>query len=328
MQCPKCGAGVTEDKTSCPICFADLEAVGCASGPTGLQIPNLGHEVPEEELVAGIPGIDNRPKPNEPPPNYMSGGGGMGGGGGEVRVSLTGEVLEVMQPTPRNMPGPGGIPAPGNRPMTGPVPPAGARGSHLRPIREEAGPKSTAGPVALILLLIIVFGGGGYGGWYWYNNRTNPKDQALKVVDAYKNFNWKELFILIAWSSDTKYTADQFANEAEKQVSQAKTMGMGQLVDQAKQLLQGIKTTAGEPKIDGNKAEVPMTHNIQIAGRTQTTQGTARMIRQGGIWKLDLTMVSPSASQQEAYLAGQRVFGEMFGANGGTGGGMLGGMGQ
>src|ERR1051325_2899992 len=99
MQCPKCGSGVAAEAKTCPICFADMEEVGRQQGPAGFQMPTAS--VPREEEympVVGIPGLDNVRDPVAPPPNYLSPGigsapvgGGMGGG--EVRVSLTGEVL-------------------------------------------------------------------------------------------------------------------------------------------------------------------------------------------------------------------------------------------
>lgn len=323
MQCPKCGSGVADDKDSCPICFADLNEVGRASGPTGLQAPAMA-PIKEEEYFppAGIPGIDNRPENKQPQPNYLSGGGGGMGGGGEVRVSLTGEVLEVATPTPRNLQSPS-VGATGPRPpMGGPPPPGGSRGSYTRPVREEAGPKSSAGPVALILLLVIVLGGGGFGGWYWYNNRTNPKDQAVKAVDAVKGFKWKELYGLVAWSPETKMSstsADDFEKQANKSIDQARSQGMGQLVDMQKQMLSSIKTTAGEPKIDGDKADVPLTHTIEFGGQSQSTQGTAKMIRQGGIWKLDMTSVKGD-NYEEGFKAGQQLSAQLFGAPAGMGG--------
>src|SRR5207249_2694650 len=106
MQCPKCGSGVGAKAASCPICFADLEDTGRQQDPAAFQMPTAS--VPHEDEympVVGIPGLDNVPKVEAPPPNYLSPGIGSAPamGGGEVRVSLTGEVLEVAAPTPRNI---------------------------------------------------------------------------------------------------------------------------------------------------------------------------------------------------------------------------------
>src|SRR5579862_6861346 len=138
QQCPRCGSGVPEGKTECNICFAPLgQAAQAPSAPPSVPepvpgIPGLPLSQPPAaaprplaasppaaaEPVPGIPGL-----PLNPPaaaPNYLtpgtqpSAGGGMGSG--EVRVSLTGEVLEIPAPTPRGT-GPGGYgPPAGTRP--------------------------------------------------------------------------------------------------------------------------------------------------------------------------------------------------------------------
>src|SRR5258707_5004445 len=113
------------------------------------------------------------------------------GGGGEVRVSLTGEVMEVMPPPPRNMPAPGTMPV-GPRPPVGGRPGPGSRPATRQSRQEEDDEvlgRQKAGPMAAIVLVLLVLGGVGDGGWFWYNNRTNPKDQAAKVWATFKTRN-------------------------------------------------------------------------------------------------------------------------------------------
>src|SRR5579872_793380 len=165
QQCPRCGSGVPEGKTECNICYAPL-GQGAQPGAAPVQPPPAAPELnpgipglplsqppavtpnylnPGTPAAAGpigglsepVPGIPGLPlSPQAPPPNYLTPGaappapaaGGMGGG--EVRVSLTGEVLEVPPPTPRGS-GPGGYgppPGAGARPGGPPLPPVPTRG--------------------------------------------------------------------------------------------------------------------------------------------------------------------------------------------------------
>src|SRR5262249_19072883 len=173
----KCGSGVAANANQCPICFADMEEVGRQQGPAGFQMPTASVQKEEEYMpVVGIPGLDNVRLPEPPPPNYLSPGIGSApgmGGGGEVRVSLTGEVLEVAAPTARNMPTPGVMPPPGVRPPVGtrpgpPRPTAAPRPMSRRQEDDDILPRQNAGPVAAIVLVLLILGGGAFGGWYWY----------------------------------------------------------------------------------------------------------------------------------------------------------------
>lgn len=248
------------------------------------------------------------------------------GGGGDVRVSLTGEVMEVPQPTARGT-GPGGYgPPPGagpspKRPGSGPMPagPPRARGAGIA--YEE--PRKKGSPIGIILLVILLLGGGA-GGWWWYNNRTNPKDQALLAYKSILKQDWRKVVDLVAWpTSHTKADEDQFVKGAEESYSRTKAMmppGVAEAVE-------NMEVSVGDPTISGSTADVPTTGKMSLMGRDVTLKGTAHMVREGGIWKLDFTQVKESdpASVQKVItdLVGQPDASAMGGP--GMGGGAPGG---
>src|SRR5258708_7720923 len=116
------------------------------------------------------------------------------GGGGEVRASLTGEVIEGMTPTPRNMPPPGTMPV-GPRPPVGGRPGPGARPATRQSRQEEDDEvlgRQKAGPMAAIVLVLLVVGGVISGWWFWQQKRA-PVIAVDKVFSAYKSKDWKSL---------------------------------------------------------------------------------------------------------------------------------------
>lgn len=346
MVCPKCGSGVTSGASTCGICFYNLEQEAAAAVPTAFKIPTASAAPREEEYapIPGIPGLDNRP-PVDQQPAYPS--VGAGGGSGDFRVSLTGEMIEVAVPTPRNMPSspsarpPGGGPPPvpvGVRPPMGSPPPRPSgppsRGSSSRTISarpaadEYAGRKS--GASALVIgLVVLLLAGGGAGGWWWYNNRTNPKDQAVKVLTALKSQDWKALYPLIAFSASDKAKfpdAETFAKDANEKLGGNPQAKVG--LDQVFSTLSDI--SAGEPTYNGDKAEVPTSSKINVGGMSVSLKGTAHLIKEGGIWKLNSTNGGVQDAMTIIDLVGKPDLGSMGGGLGNMGGGMkmpgLGGM--
>lgn len=292
QQCPVCGSGVPDGRATCHICSAPLENTGEYTTPAGLQTPApqqaQARPEEEEELVPGIPGLDRRPPAENP---YAVAGTG---GETEVRVSLTGELVESQPPPPKYAPGPGAAAAfPG---APGPAvygPETRARGTHFRPApREEAPAKSGSRSTAGVFLLILLLLGGGLGGWWWYNNRTNPKDQALAFYTTmFKDQDWNKLYYLVAFSEEDKKKypdAETFAKEG------AKTLNSNQVARFAMETLKnGLSDIAvGDPTIDGNKATVPTSAKLTVAGRSVTLRGSAAMIKEGGVWKFDATSTS------------------------------------
>jgi hypothetical protein len=338
MQCPKCGSGVAAHLTSCPICFADMEEVGREQGPSSYQVPKAG--IPHEDEYmpkVGIPGLDNHPAVEAPPPNYLSPGIGAAPamGGGEVRVSLTGEVMEVMTPTPRNVSA--GAPMP---PMPGARPPVGTRPAPGRlapgrksPVRtnypdEEGYQKEKAGPVAAIMLVLILVCGAAYGGWYWYNNRTNPKDQAVKLGAALKAKNWGDIFDLCAWPPDkvASNSRSEFITGADKGFDKAASLAGPEAAAMAKQAVATLETVSGEPTANADGTDVPVTNKMTLGGITVSLKGVAHMVRQGGIWKLNMLQFDPK-DPSTVQTAFKEFIGQPEGM-GGMGGNMGGGRGR
>ncbi len=255
--------------------------------------------------------------PDYPPANYLQGNQTAATGGGEMRVSLTGEVMQA--PPPPRVSGPIGAP-PAPPPLRGPapIPPrAGARASYIRPAREEAPASSGSGLMWGIILAVIVLIGAGAGGWYWYNNRTNPKDQAQKLLNAVLvDHDWKTTYGLVAMNAETKKkypNADSVASEQNKQIN-ANPM--------AAQIFNNLKftnITTGDPTFNNGKADVPTSASLSIAGRSLSFHGTAHMVREAGIWKLDATSNDP---QQLISMQSDLLKPDMGGGGGmaGTGG--------
>lgn len=244
-------------------------------------------------------------------------------GGGDVRVSLTGEVLEVAQPTQRGT-GPGGYgPPPGAQQGPGPrrpnsPTPSGASRARGAGLAYEQEPKKT-NPVGIILLVLLI-AGGGVGGWWWYNNRTNPKDQAIAIYNAFfKEQDYKKFYALAAFNDTDKKKypdADTFTKDGISKISSNPAAKAG--LDKLKDMLSDI--TVGEPTITGGKADVPTSTKLTIAGQNISMKGTAHMIKEGGIWKLDLT----GPDQQNA-MAIQDMIGKPAAGSMGAGMGMPGG---
>ena len=375
QQCPKCGSGVPDGRTTCHICFAELGADAQASGPAGLNFatpqsaavtpqpttgagPLTGEPAaipvpPPPTRAGGIPGLQNPPQPpaaqslpglpgiyapqedvSAAQPNYLRGDASAmapqsGMAGGEVRVSLTGEVIQAPPVTPQ-LPRSVGQPPSGPGRATGPSMPA-RRPAPVRAAARDERPaeKSGGSAVWLAVLLVLVLAGGGFGGWYWYNNRTNPKDQAVKALTAFKNMDWAALHSLIAFSEadKAKYpTPAAFADAQNQQMDKA-----GPLKDLIKTALGGMSDiSAGEPTFDGDKAKVPVSLKLNVMGQSFPVNQTLTMVKEGGIWKIDASSSGSGAGVSIAGIIGSFMQGTgmpgMSGSRqGDTGGGASGG---
>ena len=161
-------------------------------------------------------------------------------------------------------------------------------------------------PVALVVILLLVAAGAAAGGWWWYNNRTNPKDQAVKVMQTLKTLDWKAQYKLVALSpklGQEAPNADAYATEAEKGFTrQPEVAGMVRTLFSSMENI-----AAGEPTITGNTATVPLTFNLSLMGQTVKFNGKAQMIKQGGIWKLDLTKAT---NERDTAKIMQELFGQ------------------
>lgn len=245
-------------------------------------------------------------------------------GGGEVRVSLTGEVMEVPQPTPRAAgPGPAGSRV-GPGPAPGPAPrrPAGPGAPRVRGGMEYDETQKKGNPAGIVFLVLLLLIGGGFGGWWWYNNRTNPKDQALAFYTAFfKDQDWKKVYSLAALSEEDKKKypdAEAFAKDGASKIASNPMAQAG--LAQLKNMLSDI--SVGDATITGNKADVPTSAKLSVGGNDITLKGTAHMIKDGGAWKFDTTGNDQQNAQAFADLIGKpEGMAGMMGGMGGMGGG-------
>jgi hypothetical protein len=318
-QCERCGSGVPDANEKCQVCGAPMAAPIEAQPTAAPAAPAPAAAPPSPTMTdaaARIPGLHTQP---EATPSYSQ---PASTGSGDIRVSLTGDVMEVPAPSPRGT-GPGGYGPPMGAPRAGgPAGAAPTRGRYGLPV-QEAPAKSGAGAVIGIVLLVLFLAGAGAGGWWWYNNRTNPKEQAQKVADAMNQRDWKALFYLCAWSSSSRVgpgDADEFARASDTAFNQ----GLSSAPPQVQAAVNTLKMAVGEPKIDGSTADVPTTTTMTIGPVTVTFKGTAHMIRQSGIWKLDLTKGSPQ-DPGAWQKAGADLIGKPEGLPAGMGGFGMGG---
>lgn len=303
IKCPRCEQIVDETvRTTCPLCFTPLQPASSAAQETPTPQASYppaqpaGPSVPASaggQISMAAPQIGAPPAPSAGNPISPT---AMGAAPGR-RVSLTGEVYDEATPAaagvsaaPGSYPGP--MPARSHRPGS----PAAAR---YRPGRaeEETGTRSSSGAFGLIVVLLL--GAAGIGGWWYWNHRTNPKDQALALYKYAVAQDYKAMYPLVALSEETqkKYPdADSFVQKTQEELNA--NPGLRDMMQKSKDLVSDIKV--GEPKIDGNKAEVPTSAKVNVLGMSINFNGTAHMINQSGVWKLDLTEASPQELQQKS----------------------------
>ena len=288
---------------TCPLCFTPIPQASHVTGP----LAGLAYEMPTPQLT-GQPAQQAAsaapepfpqpalqapepaaPTPLAPPP--MTGPG--------VRVSLTGEVMDSGAPAgpPPSYVG-GAIPI---TPPRGGQAGAAPRATADRRTPERAPARSGGGNVVGIVAGVAVLLAVGFGGWYWWMHRTNPKDQALAVYKAFLSNNYKTAYALSALSADTmkKYPDAESYSAAQQKAADAALESSPFLkplkgaIDDA---LKGAaaSATVGEPAITGDKAEVPTSASLTIMGQSVALKGTAHMVNDGGIWKLDATTETPS----------------------------------
>jgi hypothetical protein len=289
-----------------------------SAGPVAPAAPTAPTAPAATDPTPGIPGL----YPQAGASGYSQ---PAGGGAGDIRVSLTGQVMDVPAPTPRGT-GPGGYGPPAGGPASrGPAGAAGpTRGRYGLPA-QEAPAKSGSGGIIAVVLLVLVLAGGGAFGWWWYNNRTNPKEQAQKALNAINQRDWKGFFALCAWPPNVRVgpgDADTFARVADASFNQS----LQNAPEAIRQAVNNMKMTAGEPVISGSTADVPTSTLMTIGPVSVTLKGTAHMIRQAGIWKLDMTKGNPQDPSVWEKI-GADLVGKPEGMPPGLGGGM-GGMRQ
>lgn len=210
-------------------------------------------------------------------------------GGGEVRVSLTGEVMEVPQPTPRatspGAPGPRVGPGPGPAPGPAPRRPAGPGAPRVRGGMEYDETQKKGNPAGIVFLVLLLLIGGGFGGWWWYQKQNGPTRAAEQMVTFVNNNDWKGLFHMV-----------QLPPEQQQRIDAAG--GMDAVASQIESLMKMTNTSLkvtdhkiGNVKVSGNTATVDVTMTINGSGPTgsmnKTNTETVAFVRVNGEWKID-----------------------------------------
>ncbi|MEP6757197.1 MAG: hypothetical protein ABJA67_16955 [Chthonomonadales bacterium] len=275
VACPKCGSGVADDADECRICGNRMKA-----------------EEPEETdanpaaggPVAGLPGLPGAGVT----PSYMAMGSAVNDGptgSGEMRVSLTGDVIEVPRPAPKPMGPSASGPAPkgGSKQSGPPGSRTPTRGRYGIPEEDEPQGKSVMSIVWTVIFVLMVVGGG--GGWFFWNQKQMaPTKAAEKVATALQSADWGT----VADSIDI--------SDAQKE--QIKTMG-GDPATIAKTQLTMLGTLVtfkdvkvGEQTMTGDSATVKMKMTLEgkgsAAGALSGTKDVDWTLKNvNGIWKID-----------------------------------------
>ncbi len=313
--CPRCQQQVDEKfRTTCPICNTQVvpdTASAQSQNPTAPAIQAPGTSLPPQNYAPisavqpqygavppqqygaaplNMPDLTQTQSPQQyqqplsgaPPAYGVPTNAPMQGA--NQRLSLTGEVINVpppiqSAPQPGSYGGTGGI---GN--------PNTPKPAYQSATRERAQQNSTEkSPIIAIVVVSLLILGGGFGGWYWLMHRTNPKDQAVAFYTAVVKQDTKAMYPLMALSEEVKKTVPNADAFSEQSSARLQTYSQSNpFVAQAMEMLKGITDIkAGEPVIDGDKADVPVSAKMTLMGQQLTMKGTAHMVNERGIWKYD-----------------------------------------
>jgi hypothetical protein len=121
---------------------------------------------------------------------------------------------------------------------------------------------------------------------------ATPEAQAAKIYRVIRDQDYKAMFYLMAFTTKGKTTlstAEQFALDVRKGYEGGfKTKEEQAVTDSIFKSIAGIMV--GEPVITGDKAVIPTSAKITANGETKVFKGSAHLIKDEGVWKLDLTI--------------------------------------
>lgn len=139
---------------------------------------------------------------------------------------------------------------------------------------------------------------------------ATPAAQALKIYQSFRDQDYRALYYLVAATEKGKTmfgTVDQFALDVKNGYDSGfKTPEEKTKTDNILKSISSIMI--GEPVITGNKAAIPTSSRITIDNKVYTFRGTANLIQDDGVWKLDLTFdenVEKAMAQRTAELLGK-----------------------
>ena len=273
VACPKCGSGVADEAVECRIC--------------GNRMKEEENPEPEEgapKLVAGLPGLPGAGVT----PSYMAMGSTVNDGltgSGEMRVSLTGDVIEVPRPAPKPMGPSSGGPAP--KAGGGKALPAGARtptrGRYGIPEEDAPEKKSVMSIIWTVMFIVMVVGGGG-GYFFWMQKQAAPTKAAEKIATALQAADWTTIADAIELSEAQKEQIKTIGQDPKALVKTQLTM-VGTVVT-FKEVKVGEQTMTG----DGATVKVKIIAEGKgsAAGALAGTRDVDwKMKNVNGIWKID-----------------------------------------
>ena len=287
VTCPRCSQPVDETtRTTCPLCFTPLPTQDAAAQPappmptappqnyapqSGGVMPLAPPDAPPAVAPLNVgqnPMPAVRPMPTSAPMSVPTAAPRMEA---NQRMTLSGEIIEAPQPMSN-------APAAGNSQYQ-------ARPSAGAP-RVEAKPERSGPNIGIIALVLVLLGGGG-GGWYYWMHRTNPKDQAQMFLDSVKTMNPKGMYETMEVDPEKYKNEDDYIKQTTD--TQNKVPGMK---DMLTGLFANMQFKAGDAKINGNEATVPVTISGSFAmplsqqpkDMTQTVE--LPMKNFNGVWKV------------------------------------------
>ncbi len=293
-QCERCGSGVPDANEKCQVCGAPMSApatpVPAATPVTPAAPAAPAGPAASGEPVAGIPGIPTPSTTPEARPNYLQPTASAAPMGGDIRTSLTGEVMEVAQPSPRGT-GPGGYGPPPGAPQPkgrGPAPAAGPARRYAGMPTEKAEAKSGSGGMVAIILVVLLLAGGGAFGWWWWQKQQAPVRAVVKVHEAAKANDWRTVFHMVELPEQFKQQIEMAGGIDKVADFTATAMKSAGFVLKDYQVL--------ESKTEGDTATVKVktTETVRGADKTETTDVKLKLVN--GEWKVDLSSLGAGRS--------------------------------
>lgn len=125
--------------------------------------------------------------------------------------------------------------------------------------------------------------------------KSDPKAQALKIMQVFHKEDWKGLYSLIAFSPSTKKSLpgrDKFAADVKTGMDSSSSAAI------VHELFASMKNiSVGEASVHGQKASVPTACTVTVQGHTKKFKGEAHLAKDDGVWKLDLSGNEDLATQ-------------------------------
>jgi len=263
-KCPRCEQSIDPTTTTiCPICGTDVQAANAQVAHDQNAQPQV-----QEPTIGGVP----RPQLS-------------------VRRNLAGDAESTVQEDPPSYvigqaPGSQKSNTPQNNAPNAPQP---AGTPHRAPVsthRTEQPAKSSTGGIVMVAILIVWLAGGGM--WWKSQHRPSPKESAEKFVTALLGGDYTtaaNLFAVKAGGSPTAQSVEEFKQGFQKKNDYGALGRVG--TDELLKMLNAKLVKVGEPKIDGDKAKVPVEMEVSFRGQSKIQSQEFPMVWDDGKWKVD-----------------------------------------